>query len=174
MEFMSAKVASSGLQPKFKASGSKPTYCSAVFVPMIVGGIKQYVLTPEVMRRLCKLGWSTKSLPKSITPAERLKSNELSNMSNSAMPISRVFYKFYTGLKVKTHDLDEFRVHALMTEDCYTSAATMEWFQQVYGLGLEDITELESFLMDHLERANLMPSCWNHHLADKMYRTFNE
>ena len=169
-DFVSTKIKLLGLQPKLFKSGIAPTYCSSVFVPVVDEHNKpRHVLVPEVLRRLCKIGWTVSAIPKGGTLVGRLKANELSNPNNSLIPVSRVFNRHYSDANVAAVHTDDYRVHSKYTSQYQSGECTIDWFEQVYGLTMVEVDELEAFLQEHLDRAKGKPSLWNHPLANKMY-----
>jgi len=169
-EFVSAKILLLGLQPKLFKSGKAPTYCSSVFVPVMdANNVEQYVLVPEVLRRLCKLGWTVSSIPRGGTLCGRLKANEQSNLNNGLIPVSRIFNQHYLSVSDQAVKTSEYRVHSSYTSNFYSGENTSDWFSEVYGLSVLEIDELENFIMEHLSKAKGKPSVWNHPLANKMY-----
>jgi hypothetical protein len=153
-----------GLEPKFKAS-KFPTYCSSRFVPVASG----HVLVPDLFRRLCKLGWCHRDLPKNVTPIARLKGNELANPNNTLMPISRVFYHFYANAGGESAEEERWRPHATSTLNTQMTEETYQWFHTYYGLTKTEIDEVESFIAVHLTAAAGQPSAYSHPLLIKAY-----
>jgi hypothetical protein len=143
-------------------------------VPAVVNGEDTYVMVPELCRRFCKLGWTVSALPKNCQPVERLKGNELGNVNNSLMPISRVFTKYYSELDCKASVLHEYRCHSKLEGECQLSIRVWDWMEQVYGVSKEEIDELESFLWSHLVAAGGRPSVWDHPTARKLYHHYKQ
>lgn len=159
-----------GLRPKFKQCSKAPTYCSSVFLPVVDGNRPTYVLVPELLRRLSKIGFTVKTLPRGVSPIARLKANELSMPNNRLLPVSRVFYNYYTSLSQIKADYDnDYRPHAIYTANFSVCERTFDWFTDVYGVSVDEINQLEDFLIKHLDSADGFPSVWNHPVANYMY-----
>jgi hypothetical protein len=170
VKFMNDKILLLGLVPKFFMSGNSPSYCSSVFIP--VANDKNdlvYVLVPEVLRRLSKIGWTVTIPSKRDTLLGRLKANELANMNTALVPVLRVFNEFYTSVLDVASSLNEYRVHAKYNGSHIICESTFNWFQNVYGVSYDEIIELEEFLKSHLQKAGGSPSLWWHPVAAKMY-----
>jgi len=164
---MEGAIKALGLEPKILLS-TFPTYCSCEFVP-VEHPLTEWALIPIVSRRVCKIGFTDAVLPTAVDPLARLKGNELSNTLNSCMPVSRVFYHFYTSMTVKGKTGGwQYRPHALSSGETRPSPAVYRWFQEAYGLDKRDLDSLEQYLWSHLESTGGLASVWNHHLFTKM------
>jgi len=159
-----------GLEPKLSKC-KYPSYCSAMFAPVNTNdGEATHLLVPEVIRHVSKLGWTVSDLKHNEECIDRLRGNEQSNMTNSVMPISRIFNAYYTDdEKIGTPE-DAYRSHRGMTICNFeTSESTYEWFTHCYGLTPSEICELEAFIAGHLVDSEGKPSAWDHPLMHKMY-----
>jgi len=171
---MEAKIKLLGLKPKFKKCGVAPTYCSSVFIPVDSAGQIVYVLVPELMRKLSKMGWTMNPLPRGVFPKSRMKENAMSNMHNSLMPVGRIINDYYASLECDRYRERVFNVHGLFTPGTLQICRqTFLWFQAVYGLDDNQIGELEDFMSSALSLSQGREFLWAHPLADAMYKFYH-
>jgi len=173
-QYINKQISLLGLQPKFFKSSFAPTYCSSVFLPVLdEKGYERYVLVPEVLRRITKIGWTVTNVKNQETVLGRLKANEVSQPNNSLMPVSRVFSNHYGAMNVTMSRLDKWQNHSKYDSDYVFGDNTKEWFMSVYGVPWSSVVQLETFLYDHLSACGSTPSFWSHHVASEMYTNYN-
>lgn len=172
--FINQQIQMLGLQPKFFQSTIAPTYCSSVFLPVREeNGNERYVLVPEMLRRLTKIGWTITNVTGKETTQGRLKANEISQMNNSLMPVTRVFNQYYSSLQVASTRLSKWQAHDDYDSDYICSDNTREWFTSVYGVPWSSVLQLENFLYEHLNNCGDRPSFWSHDVASEMHQFYN-
>jgi len=170
-------MAQLGLKAKLTIP-KNPSYCSSVFVPAKRNdGSLTYVMVPELVRSLTKLGWTVNPLNKEdrkvITPAMRMKGNMLGCPGYSLMPILRVFYEHYTRMDVESHKKAEWRPYNRELKYGYRVGAASHpslysWMEEKYGIGLSEIRAIEDDLKGYLRDANGGVFIYNHHVLDEV------
>jgi hypothetical protein len=174
-QFINVQISKLGLQPKCFKSKFAPTYCSSVFVPVLdLNNKERYVLVPEVIRKLTKMSWTVTNVTKKESVTGRLKSNELSQINNSLMPVSRAFHNYYVNLSVQEARLARWETHKPYDSDYHLGDNTREWFTAVYGVSWSEVQQLEDYLHSLLVKTNGKPCFWNHPIASQMYQFYNK
>lgn len=173
MNDMAKIVSDFGLKPKF-SKNFVPSYCSGNFMPVLRQGKPTHIFVPDLFRFLCKCGWTSGVMGKGETTDSRMKGNMLSQPAISLMPILRVLYQHYTGLKCcATYDTTKvYSVHCKQfdVKDYESCSATYQWFTRAYELTYDECSVIEQFLAKHLVDSAGMPSAWGHHLVAKSYQ----
>jgi len=156
-----------GLSSKCEAR-EFPTFCSGDFMPCRVNGQDTHVLVPLATRRAGKMGVTHYVLPSNVSTLLRMKGNELSCPVNRAMPVSRVFYYFYTAIAGEADREERFEYHAPSTAVVEMNGSTVEWFCRAYGISESELVELEGFLWAHLNATYGYASAWAHPVMERM------
>lgn len=129
-----------------------PSFCSALFWPIIVDGQETYVLGPEILRLLSRFGATFNHTKPTCTREQGLaycKGNALSNMHWKGIPVLRVIWNYYSKVEgaVDVSQLEEHKTYESDPDVKYAkSAKTNHFMTTAYGLDPEEVHSLESEL----------------------------
>lgn len=129
-----------------------PSFCSALFWPIVVDGHETYVLGPEILRALSRFGATYNHSKPTCTRVQGLaycKGTVLSNMHWKGIPILRVLWDYYSGVDVEADvtQLEEHKGYECDPTVKYSkSVKTNLFIKTAYGLDLEEVHLLESEL----------------------------
>jgi len=156
-----------GLKPKLSLPENH-SYCSGYFMPCKRNGVETRVLIPCPVRKVAKMGWCPDA---SVTfdPIMRSKGNELGNPINAYVPISRVFYDYYTSLKGTANVPSRKWYTYVSSNDVIETGSEMwNWFESVFGVTKSQVADLEQFLYQHIHDTKGGASFWSHPVMDTM------
>jgi hypothetical protein len=166
-EYVEKRLVAMGLKPKMSIPKTH-SYCSGFFMPVLRNGKPCSILVPSPIRKVAKMGWCADATVK-FDPIMRLKGNELGNPVNAYVPVSRVFYDYYSKKAGTEKHAEKRWVTYMSTDDkIETTGDSMSWFCEAFGVTHEEVQDLENFIHSHLEKTEGGASFWTHPVMDRM------
>jgi len=157
-----------------------PSFCSALFWPIVVDGNETYVLGPEILRALSRFGATYNHSKPTCTRVQGLaycKGTVLSNMHWKGIPILRVLWDYYSGVDVEADvsQLEEHKGYECDPTVKYSkSVKTNLFIRKAYGLDLEEVHLLESELHSALTLSRGGPCFFSSPLLHAMASHFEK
>lgn len=145
-----------GLFPKPVVSLT-PSFCSALFWPLLVNGEETLVLAPEVLRLLSRVGMSLSVKTGKFTHAEARALNKglvLSNRAWAGLPILRVLHRVGMAIREDAKfDLEPHKSYTFEEADYGISQYAEGFLEKTYGWNRAAVVELETQLLSTMEAA---------------------
>ena len=139
---------------------------------MTRNGRATYALVPGIERYLCKFGWTIsgpigRPEQHDAYAYMRLKGCVLSVPSLRVIPVLRVLYDFYSRIEldaIEPEHYDGKMQHCVVVGD----SRTERFYADLYGIGINNLREVEAHLSNHLRRTGGGMSVWGHPALDTM------
>lgn len=156
MSEVPAELIVMGLLPKPVVSLT-PSFCSALFWPILVNSEETLVLAPEVLRLLSRVGMSLSVKSGKFTHAEARALNKglaLSNGAWAGLPILRVLHT--VGIAIKedaVYELESHKSYSFEQADYAVSVYAEGFLEKTYGWNRASVQELETQLFSVMTAA---------------------
>jgi hypothetical protein len=155
-----------------------PSFCSALFWPIITGGVETFILAPEVSRFFARSGacfnWSKPSMSKDDAKAIVL-GMVLSNAHWSHLPVLRVLANFVLknfGDLTPIYTEEEHKSKQVEDVKFELSQNVGKFMLDVYGLQLVEVVHLEEYIASACLAGGCVSTFVSHPLLSKMAHAF--